>query len=43
MPRNLILAYIATWGIHIAYLAVLSSGFRKLANELRELRSQKEK
>jgi len=43
MPRNLLLAYIATWGIHIAYLAVLKKAFRKLAKELREFRSQKEK
>jgi hypothetical protein len=43
MPRNLIVAYIATWGIHIGYLLIVSSGFRKLATELRELRSQKEK
>jgi hypothetical protein len=43
MPRNLIIAYIATWGIHIGYLLIVSSGVRKLATELRELRSQKEK
>ena len=42
MPRNLIVAYIVTWGIHIGYLLIVSSGFRKLAKELRELRSQKE-
>lgn len=42
VPRNLILAYIATWGIHIGYLLILSGGFRKLARELRELRSRKE-
>jgi len=43
MPRNLIIAYIATWAIHIGYLLIVSSGFRKLAKELRELRWQKEK
>jgi hypothetical protein len=43
MPRNLLLAYLATWAIHIGYLLILSGGFRKLAKELRELRSQKEK
>ncbi|MFL6299266.1 MAG: hypothetical protein ACJ71N_01505 [Terriglobales bacterium] len=43
MPRNLIIAYIATWGIHIGYLLIVSSGFRRLAKELRELRAQKEK
>ena len=43
MPRNLTLAYLATWAIHIGYLLILSGGFRKLAKELRELRSQKEK
>jgi len=43
MPRNLIIAYIATWAIHIGYLVIVSSGFRMLAKELRELRSQKEK
>jgi len=42
VPRNLILAYIATWGIHIGYLLILSGGFRKLARELRELWSRKE-
>jgi len=42
-PRNLIIAYIVTWGIHIGYLLILSSGFRKLAQELREFRSAKEK
>jgi hypothetical protein len=42
MPRNLVIAYIATWGIHIAYLLVLSAGFRKLAREARELGSRKE-
>jgi hypothetical protein len=43
MPRNLVLAYIATWAIHIGYLVILSSGFRKLARELRELQARKEK
>jgi hypothetical protein len=43
MPRNLVFAYIATWGIHIGYLLLLSGGFRKLAKELRELQSPKEK
>jgi hypothetical protein len=43
MPRNLVIAYIATWSIHIGYLLILSSGFRKLAKELRELQSRKEK
>jgi hypothetical protein len=43
VPRNLIIAYIATWAIHIGYLLIVSSGFRKLAKELREMRSQKEK
>ena len=33
MPRNLIIAYIATWAIHIGYLVIVSSGFRKLAKE----------
>lgn len=42
MPRNLLLAYLATWAIHIGYLLILSGGFRKLAKELRELRSQGE-
>lgn len=42
MPRNLVIAYIATWAIHIGYLLVLSSGFRKLAKEVHELRSRKE-
>ena len=42
MPRNLILAYLATWAIHIGYLLLLSSGFRKLAKELREYGSRKE-
>ena len=42
MPRNLILAYLATWGIHIGYLLLLSGGFRKLAKELREFGSRKE-
>lgn len=30
MPRNLILAYIATWLIHGSYLAFLFSKHRKL-------------
>jgi hypothetical protein len=42
LPRNLMVAYIATWAIHIGYLLILSSGFRKLSKELRELRSRKE-
>ena len=42
MPRNLILAYLATWAIHIGYLLLLSGGFRKLAKELREYGSRKE-
>jgi hypothetical protein len=42
VPRNLVLAYLATWAIHIGYLLILSSGFRKLTRELRELRSRKE-
>jgi len=42
MPRNLLIAYIATWGIHIGYLLILSGGFRKLAKELRELQTRKE-
>jgi hypothetical protein len=43
MPRNLVIAYIATWGIHIGYLLVVSSGFRKLAKEISEMQSRKEK
>ena len=42
VPRNLVIAYIATWAIHIGYLLILSGGFRKLAKEVRELRSRKE-
>ncbi len=42
MPRNLILAYLATWAIHIGYLLILSGGFRKLTKELREFKSRKE-
>ena len=42
MPRNLVIAYIATWTIHIGYLLVLSGGFRKLGKEVRELQSRKE-
>jgi CcmD family protein len=43
VPRNLVIAYLATWVIHIGYLLLLSSGFRKLGKELRELQSRKEK
>ena len=43
MPRNLVIAYVATWAIHIGYLLILSSGFRKLSKEVRELESRKEK
>jgi hypothetical protein len=43
MPRNLVIAYIATWAIHIGYLLILTGGFRKLAKELRELQARKEK
>ena len=42
MPHNLVIAYIATWAIHIGYLLILSSGFRKLGKEVRELQSRKE-
>ena len=42
MPRNLVIAYVATWAIHIGYLLLLSGGFRKLAKELREFGSRKE-
>jgi hypothetical protein len=42
MPRNLAIAYVATWAIHIGYLLILVGGFRKLAKEVRELRSRKE-
>lgn len=42
MPRNLIMAYLATWAIHIGYLLILSAGFRKLAKELQEFGSRKE-
>ena len=42
MPRNLVIAYVATWAIHIGYLLILSSSFRKLAREVRELQSRKE-
>ena len=43
VPRNLVIAYLATWAIHIGYLLLLSGGFRKLARELRELQARKEK
>ena len=43
MPRNLVIAYIATWAIHIGYLLILTGGFRKLTKEVRELQSRKEK
>jgi len=42
MPRNLVIAYIATWTIHIGYLLILAGGFRKLAKEVRVLQSRKE-
>lgn len=35
MPRNLILAYIATWLMHGAYLAFLFSKRRKLRSRQR--------
>ena len=41
VPRNLVLAYLATWAIHIGYLLILSSGFRKLTRELRDLQAGK--
>jgi hypothetical protein len=36
-PRNLILAYVATWVIHIAYLTYLGFKSRHLSREEREL------
>jgi CcmD family protein len=36
MPRNLILAYIATWVIHGCYLAFLFTRQRKLKQAARE-------
>jgi hypothetical protein len=37
MIRNLVLAYVATWVIHIAYLAFLAFKSRHLSREEREL------
>lgn len=37
MIRNLVLAYVATWVIHIAYLTLLGFKSRHLSREEREL------
>ena len=42
VPRNLVLAYLATWAIHIGYILILATGFRKLSKELRDLQAGKE-
>jgi CcmD family protein len=42
VPRNLVLAYLATWAIHVGYILILSTGFRKLSKELRDLQARKE-
>jgi len=42
MPRNLIIAYLATWAIHIGYVLILSTGFRKLSKELCDVQARKE-
>jgi hypothetical protein len=33
-------AYTATWIIHIAYLGILLQRYRRLRNEIRELKQQ---
>jgi hypothetical protein len=38
--KYLYAAYIATWVIHIGYLFILTSGYKKVAEEAKELRSQ---
>ena len=35
-PKNLILAYVATWVIHIVYLTFLGFKSRRLSREERE-------
>jgi CcmD family protein len=37
MIKFLYLAYAVTWLIHLAYLAVLGQGFKRVKEELREL------
>ncbi|HEV2113965.1 MAG TPA: hypothetical protein VGR50_07425 [Terriglobales bacterium] len=37
MIRNLLLAYAATWAIHLGYLRILASKYARLAREEREL------
>jgi CcmD family protein len=41
MIRNLAIAYIATWVIHLGYLALLTVKGARLRRELRELQGQK--
>lgn len=43
MARNLAIAYIATWIIHLGYLTVLTVKGARLRRELRELQQQGQK
>ena len=40
MPRNLWIAYIATWVIHLGYVFVMSSGFSRLKKDIDELKKR---
>jgi hypothetical protein len=41
MPRNLLLAYVATWIIHGLYLTVLTFKASRLRREYEELQKQR--
>ena len=43
MLRNLAIAYIATWIIHLGYLAALTVKGARLRRELRELQQSSQK
>ena len=38
MPRNLLIAYLVTWVIHIGYELILRGGYARLRQQIEQLR-----
>ena len=38
MPRNLLIAFLVTWVIHIGYVLVLRSGYSRLRHQIEQLK-----
>ena len=40
MPRNLLIAYLVTWVIHIGYVLILRGGYARLRQQIGQLKKR---